>query len=157
MNTDYAIPALLALMVLIGGPMYLIGKAVDRRRARKSVAWRASREGIQHHATVASLHRDSIGPLSFDEHEALLFNVLRMTSHQGAITWEGIIAQVAGARQMVRESPGILPWQSAGEPAEETTKPDPEIGVNLSVHESAEATASLSTETEIGPRAPRRH
>ena len=157
MNSEYAIPALLALMFLIGGPMYLIGKAVDRRRARKAEAWRVSPEGIQHHATVASLHRDSIGPLSFDEHEALLFNVLWTTSHQGGITWEGIIAQVAGARQMVRESPGILPWQTAAEPAEEMTQPNPSIADVPSAHENGESTASASTETELGPQPVRRH
>lgn len=157
MNSDFAIPALLALVVLIGGPIYLVGKAVERRRAGKAEAWRLSPEGIQHHATVAALHRDSIGPLSLDEHEALLFNVLWMTSHQGAITWEGIIAQVAGARQMVRENPGILPWQTAAEPADETTQPDSSFGDNPPVQKDGEAAASLSTESELGSPPTRRH
>ena len=157
MNSAYAIPAVLTLMFLIGGPLYLIGKAVDRRRARRAEAWRMSPEGIQHHATIAALHRDSIGPLSFDEHEALLFNVLWMTSHQGAITWEGIIAQVAGARQMVRESPGILPWQTSAEPVEERAEPDTRGSDIPTVPVNGEATTSLAAENESGPQPAHRH
>lgn len=157
MSSAYAIPAILALMFLIGGPLYLISKAVDRRRARKAEAWRMSPEGVQHHATIASLHRDSIGPLSSDEHEALLFNVLWMTSHQGAITWEGIIAQVAGARQMVRESPGILPWQTSAELDEEATEPDTNGTDIPTVHVDGEAPTSRPTEPALGPQPARRH
>lgn len=44
----------------------------------------------------------SLGPLSLEEHQALLFNILWVSSHQGAIDWPNIVAQTAGARHMVR-------------------------------------------------------
>ena len=74
MTYEPAIADVLCLFVLIGGPAYLIGKAVERRRARKAEAWWLSPAGFQHHAMVTSSRVDSLGPLSFAEHEALLFN-----------------------------------------------------------------------------------
>lgn len=140
MNTDYALPALLALLVLIGGPMYLIGKAVDRRRARKAEEWRLSAAGFQHHAEVASARVDSLGPLTLEEHQALLFNLLWVSSHQGAVDWDGIVAQTGAARQMVRDHLNRLAADTdatvaaneapASEPADEvdeTMAPDTDV------------------------------
>ena len=77
MTFEPEIAVVLCLLVLIGGPAYLIGKAVERRRARKAEAWLLSPAGFQHHAMVTSSHVDSLGPLSFAEHEALLFNAFQ--------------------------------------------------------------------------------
>jgi hypothetical protein len=97
------------MMFLIGGPLYLIGKAMERRAARKAKAWAISPAGLEHHTTVAGLRVDSLGPLSQREHDALLCNILFMTSLQGSITWEGVVAQTAGARQVARHYPNGLP------------------------------------------------
>ncbi len=98
------------LMILIGGPLYLVGKAMERRTVRKAKAWSVSPAGLQQHAAVAMSRVDSLGPLSQKEHEALLYNILFMTSFQGSISWDGIIAQTAAARQVARQYPKGLPW-----------------------------------------------
>lgn len=99
----------LVLMVLIGGPLYLVSQAIERHGQKKAAKWKASAEGIQYDAAVASMRMDSLGPLSPLEHEALLFNILWVTTSQGAISWEGIVAQAAAARQMARDHPEGLP------------------------------------------------
>jgi hypothetical protein len=133
MNTDFAIPALLALMVLIGGPLYLISKAVDRRRAREAEAWRLSTAGFQHHAEIATARVDSLGPLTLEEHQALLFNLLWVSSHQGAVGWDEIVAQTGAARQMVRHHLNSLETETGDHPApedaedeEQATTPEPD-------------------------------
>jgi hypothetical protein len=97
------IAVILCVLILVGGPTYLVGKALERRKVRKGEEWRLSAAGFQHHAEIASARVDSLGPLTLEEHQALLFNLLWVSSHQGAVGWEGIVAQTGAARQMVRD------------------------------------------------------
>ena len=130
------------MMILIGGPLYLVGQAMERRAARKAKAWSTSPAGIQQHATVARMRIDSLGPLSQREHDALLYNILFVTSFEGSVTWEGIIAQTAGARQAARHYPNGLPWLAdadtvmpAGQPTEPKNPEDPVEGDESDVTE----------------------
>lgn len=102
MELGQIMAVVVGLMLLIGGPLYLVSKAVERHSERKAEAWRVSPAGIQHHAEIAAMRVDSLGPLSLEEHQALLFNILWVSSHQGSIDWPHIVAQTSGARQMVR-------------------------------------------------------
>lgn len=119
-----AIAAILCVLFLVGGPIYLIGKAVERRKARKAEEWRLSDAGYQHHAAIASARVDSLGPLTFAEHEALLFNLLWVSSHQGAIGWDGIVAQTGAARQMVRDHLNSLAKDTDTAAADEALAPE---------------------------------
>lgn len=72
-----------------------------------------------------------------------------MTSLQGSITWEGIVAQTAGARQVARHYPNGLPWLTetgAGIPEgsePESDSPDAKVDreeSDVTAHEQAAPT-----------------
>lgn len=140
------------LMVLIGGPLYLVGKAMERRAARKAEAWSISPAGLQRHAVVAMSRLDSLGPLSKKEHEALLHHILFTTSVHGSITWEGIIAQTAAARQVARRYPHGLPWltdpDTEGAEVDENDTNTPEVPV----HSGDSDVPTEEQEVSAGPR-----
>ena len=74
---------------------------------------------MKHNEMLAQMNRDSLGPLNLDEYEALLVNILWSINMRGAIDWEGVVAQTAISRRVVRDqvnllAPGIA---AASEPA----------------------------------------
>ena len=147
MTPGHVTTIVVVLMFLIGGPLYLIVKGIERGAARKAKAWSASPAGMEQHATVAMMRVDSLGPLSQREHDALLYNILFVTSFQGSITWEGIVAQTAGARQAARHYPNGLPWLTdadtvvpAGHPTEPKNPEDPVEGDESNVTEDNRGT-----------------
>jgi hypothetical protein len=141
------IAAILAVLILVGGPIYLVVKAVERRKVRKAEEWRLSTPGFQHHAEIASARIDSLGPLSLEEHQALLFNLLWVSSHQGAVGWEGIVAQTGAARQMVRDH-----LNSLATDADEAADSDAEKAPASEAADVNEDAAAPEPDTQPKPR-----
>ncbi|WP_150307202.1 hypothetical protein [Planctomonas psychrotolerans] len=105
MEFPSSLAVFMLLLILVGGPIWLIGNAVERRRERQAAQADATAAAAIDHTEIADFRYDTLGPLSEAELQALLRLTLFTMSKDGSVTWSETLDNMTVARRIVREHP----------------------------------------------------